>query len=623
MDPIVYLAGVITLGIAAQWLAWRMHLPAILLLLVFGFLFLPVCGIFTGKTVTAEQLIPDDLLFPFVSISVAVILFEGGLSLKLAELRGTGYVMLRLVTIGVLVTWGLGTLAAGLVFRLDWGISALLGAVLTVSGPTVVGPLLRYVRPAPRIGSLAKWEGIVNDPVGAVLAVLVFEVLREIFQLGEVGLTFFSAASGLLKTAAVGLTVGATTAVILVTLLKRYLIPDYLQSAAFLAVVVAAFTISNAIQTESGLVTVTLLGIIMANQRTVVVKHVIEFKENLRVLLISTLFILLASRVPLEQMKSMALPGVVFVVLLLAIRGVAVYVSTFASDLRRVERLFLAWLHPRGIVAAAVSALFALEFAHLADHHLVPPDLANQAKQLVPITFLVIVGTVGIYGLTVRPVARRLGVAEPNRRGILFAGADSFVRAVAQALQDEGCQVMLVDTNQHNISTARMAGLPTCYASVLSEHVLEELELGGIGRLLAMTPNDEVNSLAAMEFIDVFGRAGVYQLSPEVADTVRQSQVSSHLRARILFGRDVTSARLRFRLATGATIKKTKLSDEFDFDRFRELYGESSVVLFVIDPSGEVTICTSDEDPAPTSGQTLVSLVDPVSETATNGDVLS
>jgi len=610
MDVMLYLASVITLGIAAQWLAWRLHLPAILLLLVSGFLLLPVYGLMTGEWAHANSLIDAQVLFPIVSLSVAVILFEGGLSLRFAELHGTGSVVLRLVTVGVGATWILSTLGARFLFEFQWPLAALLGAILTVSGPTVVGPLLRYVRPEARIGSLAKWEGIVNDPVGAVLAVLVFEAIR----IGALEQAILATVRGIFVTTLVGLCIGASAALIIVQLLKRYLIPDYLQSAVLLAVVVALFAFSNGIQHESGLLTVTVLGIALANQKSVTLKHVVEFKENLRVLLISTLFILLASRIEWQQLQSVGWKGLVFLLLLLFIRPVAVMLSTVGTGLQRPDRLFLSWLHPRGIVAAAVASLFAMEIEQLAkadDATLLIKSLAEQANQLVPLTFLVIVGTVAVYGLTISPLARWLQVAKPDRGGILFAGAERSVREIAKAVHAEGFPVLLVDTNQRHTARARMEGLPAEFGSILSEYVQEELDLSGISRLLAMTPNDEINSLAAMELADVFERAEVYQLVPDKLDAARRNLVPQHLRARMLFDPTVTSEFLRARFAAGAVVKRTRMSEEFTYDDFQQMYGESATVLFIVRETGELDVGTADSTPRPQSGQTVIALVNP------------
>jgi hypothetical protein len=460
------------------------------------------------------------------------------------------------------------------------------------------------------VGSVVKWEGIVNDPIGAVLAVLVFEAVL----VGGVGQATVATLTGLVKTIVVAGAIATFSALVLVAMLRRYWIPDYLQNVAFLSAVVVAFAASNAIQPESGLVTVTLFGFILVNQRATTIKHVVQFKENLRVLLISCLFIVLASRIKLDQMTSLGTGGIVFLVLLLlVIRPLAVFFSTMRTELRLRERLFLAWIAPRGIVAAAVSSIFAATLLGQAE---LSPEMTASVKKMVPITFLVIVGTVTIYGLTAGPLARWLKIAVSNPQGVLFAGAGPPVQAVAAAIQREGYDVLLVDTSQENIRTARMSGLPTVWASVLSEYVRDEIDFGGIGRLVAMTPSDEVNALAAQDFAEVFGRARVYQLVTKTTESERRGSVSREHMARPLFGPDLTYARLAQRITAGAVVKVTPLTDEFDYEAFRDHYGPSAIVLFVITKLGNLDIVAADNPLEPESGQKLVSLVDPKEEGA-------
>ena len=613
ISPGIYLTGIVALGVAAQWLAWRLRLPAIVLLLAFGF---AIGGVADSERI--DEIIDPELLFAIVSLSVAIILFEGALSLKIDEVRETSRTVTRLVTVGVLVTWFLTTIAAQLFLDFDLMMAMLAGALFTVSGPTVIIPLLRHVRPERRIGSLVKWEGIVNDPIGAVLAALVFEVvLHGRLATAAEGITMGDTALGLLKTAVVGGVLAAITAALLIQLLKRYLIADFLQNAVILAMVLVVFTISNHLQAESGLVTVTLLGVILANQQSVTLKHVIEFKENLRVLLISTLFIVLASRIELGDMLEVGWGGVAFLVaLLLVVRPAAVFLATLGSQLTYRERLLLAWIHPRGIVAAAVASLVALEIATVAaaEPGVFSPQMIEKVERLVPLTFFVIVGTVTVYGLTLGPLSRLLGLSRQNPQGVIFAGAQPFSRAIAHALAEEGYQTLMVDTNPRNIAAARMAGLPVCFASIGSEYVHEEIDLGEIGRLLAMTPNDEVNTLATLEFADHFSRAEVYQLAPPDASSERNETVLPHRRGRLLFGPDVTYGRLAQRQAEGAVIKKTRLSENFSYDDFLKRYGPMATVLFLIEESGNLTVVTAEKPPAPKPGQTLVCLVDAIEE---------
>ncbi len=596
MEPhLIYLAAVLGLGVAAQWLAWRARLPAILVLLVLGFAMGQFAFGYAAETFgsSVDELLGRELLFSAVSLSVAVILFEGGLSLRISEVRETGRAVLGLVTVGVMVTWALSWAAARWILGFDNATAALAGAILVVSGPTVIVPLLRHVRPVRRVGSLVKWEGIVNDPIGAVLAVLVFEATLAVGPREAVA----DVLGAIVATVAVGCGIALAAAIVLVLLLRRFLVPDYLQSAVFLATVVVAFTASNSVQHESGLVAVTLLGVILANQKAVTIKHVVEFKENLRVLLISVLFVVLASRLQFDDLSALGWRGLALLgVLVLVVRPAAVFLSTVRTGLAWRERLFLSWIAPRGIVAAAVASVFALH--------------VENAERLVPLVFLVIVGTVTIYGLTAAPLARWLKIADPNPQGILFAGASEFVRAMATAVQEAGYSVMLIDTNSRNIAAARMAGLPTCWANVLSGYVREELDFGGIGRFAAMTPNDVVNALAAEEFIELFGRANVSQFAPKTPEAERREPVSSERLGRLLFDGQIGHAELSARVAAGAVVKTTSLTDDFDYDAFRELYGPSAIILAVIEPSGELTLSTADQPIAPKSGQTVMALVD-------------
>ncbi len=594
-SPAIYLAGLLSLGMFAQWLAWRLRLPAIVLLLAFGFASRYLVG-------PPQEFLPDRVLFPIVALSVGVILFEGGLSLRFRELRQTGGVVFRLVTVGLVITW-LGTAAAAYwLLGFSREMAALVGALLTVSGPTVIVPLLNHVQPVRRIRSVVKWEGIVNDPIGAVLAALVFETIvldpvadASSHWLRALGLTLL-----------VGVVGGGVTAWITIQVLRRFWVPDYLQSPAVLAAIVMVFSLSNAIQPESGLVTVTVFGIVLANQRSATIKHVIEFKENLRVLLISTLFIVLASNVDVSMahLQAIGWRGAAFVALLvLLVRPLAVLSATLGSELSWKERLLVGWVHPRGIVAAAVASLFALQMAGTGH--------ADEAQQLVLVTFLVIVATVVIYGLTLAPLARWLGLAVPDPQGVLFAGGSPLVREMAATLKAEGFATLVVDTNPQHIAEARMAGLGVCFASIGSEFVREEADLGDVGRLLAMTPNDEVNTLAAMEFAERFGRAEVYQLATVEPTNQRRDRVAAYRRGRTLFRKEATFEVLASRWAGGAILKKTLITEDFTFDDFRARYGENTIVLFAVD--GQRLIVNTTEGPKTLkAGQKVIALVDPV-----------
>lgn len=594
-SPLVYITCVLVLGVFAQWLAWRLRFPAILLLLAAGFLL--------GRWVRPEELIDPSLLSSAVSLSVAVILFEGGLSLKFRDIADIGPAILRLVTIGCVVTWIAATALGRLLVFDTLAVAALAGAIYTVTGPTVIGPLLRHIRPHRRPAAVARWEGIVVDPIGATLAVLVYEVIQTQGTEAAVATVVLA----LVKTIAAALAVGGGVAAATMLLLRRHWLPDYLQAPALLAAVLGAFTLSDLVQPESGLATVTVLGVTLANQRRVAIEHVTKFKESLGVLLLGGLFIILSGRLLPKDLAALGWHGLLFVVAMIAIvRPASVFIATVRSSLNISERAFISWLAPRGVVAAAVSGVFAIHLAQLES-----TNLHADADRLVPLTFLLIVVTVTVYGLTAKPFALRLGVADPEPQGLLIIGAGLLERTIAKTVQEEGCAVKLVDSNRQNVTAARLDGLRTRHGNILSESLQEELNLGGLGRLLAMTPSDEVNSLAALAFTETFERAGVFQLpTAQVSTRTKGTGGENRAAGRRLFAPDATYDELTRRLTAGATIKKTLLTDEFDFDAFREQYGARAIVLFVVGKSGRISVCTSEEPLNAVSGQKLISLVD-------------
>ena len=382
------------------------------------------------------------------------------------------------------------------------------------------------MRPGGKVAGVLKWEGIIIDPIGAMLAIVIFEAIAskqmQWLPITQTALTIIVA----------GASCGALAALVILLFFRRHWVPDFLHSSFVLVMVLAAFAGANAVRHESGLFATTLMGIVLANQKRVNLRHVMEFKESISVLLISALFIILGARLTLEQIA--AIPwtriGLFLAVLILIARPLAVFVTTFFSSLTWPERKFLMVMAPRGIVAASVASVFALRL----DQEQFP-----QARMLVPITFATIIGTVTIYGLLASYFARRLGLTRPGMEGFLIAGAGRFERLLGEALQEEGRPVLLVDTNHSHITAARLQGLSVMHGSVLSRYVIEEMQLAPIGRFLALTSNDEVNALAAMQYQRSFSRTDVYQLAP-APRSKRQEKVAGELRGRVLFGPEMT-----------------------------------------------------------------------------------
>ncbi|MDX2379084.1 MAG: sodium:proton antiporter [Acidimicrobiia bacterium] len=490
------LAVIVGAGMMAQWLAWRLQLPSILALLVAGILLGPGLGV-----VDPDELL-GDTLFPLVSLSVALILFEGGLGLPPRELRSTGTVVRRLITVGLVVTFVVGWYSSRELFDISNEAAIMIGAVVVVTGPTVVGPLLKFVRPAGRTGPILRAEGVLIDPVGAVAALLAFEVVLA----ETVDEAAFAVAWVLLVTILAGAGIGLAAAWALDNALKRFLIPDQLAVPVTLAVVIASFVLANAVREEAGLLTVTVIGIYLARRDSSTIRQVSEFNESLRTLLISAVFILLAARIDADQLRHVVLPALGFIaVLVFVARPIGVFLSTLRTSLTWRERLFLMTMAPRGIVAAAVSAIFAIRLEQ--------EDVAD-ADQIVPIVILVVIGTIVVYGFAAGPAARALGLAEAQADGVLIAGATGIGRGLAIELDSLGVKTLLIDTDRYNVTRAIAAGLNARMMSALAEEADRDLDLRGIGRMLAMTSNDEVNALATNRFGRVFGRREVFQLAP-------------------------------------------------------------------------------------------------------------
>lgn len=583
LSPLVYLTLILALGVLAQWIAWRFKLPSILLLLALGF----TLGQWTGVRID-DYLAPGDghssPLLSAVGLFVAIILFEGGLTLKFSELRESGLPILRLCTIAVGLSFGLTTAFMVLALDYDFRIAALTGAILTVTGPTVIAPLLRHVNPTRKVAAIVKWEGIVVDPIGAILAVLVFQA-----AMADPSRAWLDVALSTGQMILVGGIGGYVVAKATEFLLRRHLIPDFLQPVFLLAVVAVAFTLSNEVQKEAGLLTVTVLGIALANQKTVSVRHILEFKENLRVLIISSLFLVLSGRIELAELRATLGNGLLLLAFLILVgRPLSVFASLFGSkQTTRKENAFLAFLAPRGIVAAAVASVFALEFENAATTGRFGPDatlIAAQASQLASLIFLVIVGTVTVYGLAAVPLARSLGLASKNSTGILFAGADAWARLAAKALQDDNHRVLLLDTNFANVSAARLMGLETHRANILSEFAEERLDFNGLGSLVAGTPNDEVNSLATQRFVHHFGRSGVWQVATRDRNQHHTTAAASDVRSQTCFTGAPDHATLQKLALDGAVVKKSHLTDVFTFDKFLETYRDHPPhILFLSD----------------------------------------
>lgn len=509
------LAGIIILGILAQWMAWKLKIPAILPLILIGLFVGPfstlisadgnkwIEPVFNGEF----GLFPGESLFNFVSLAIALILFEGGLTLKTEEIKNVGTVISKLITLGSFITFVLAGIAAHFIIGLSWQISFLFSSLIIVTGPTVITPILRNLPLKKDISTVLKWEGILIDPIGALVAVLVFEF---IVLSGDHGTEYTK--ETLIefgKIIIIGVSIGFTSAYAFSFALKNRWIPHYLLNVVALALVLSVFVLADLFAHESGLLAVVIMGMVLGNMKIAALKDVLYFKETISILLISILFIVLSANINIEDLElifnwnSLILLGIV----ILIIRPLGVFASTSGSKLKKNEKIFISWVGPRGIVAAGIASLFGIK--------LTLQGYAG-ANYITPLVFMIVLGTVLLNAATARIVARITGVLLKKSEGILIIGSSEPSRLIAKYLKDNDRRVVLIDSNKSNISRAKLEGLEAIECDIYENDLLENIELNDMGYLLALTGSNTINEYALSKFKADFGEQGAFRLiSPE------------------------------------------------------------------------------------------------------------
>ena len=596
----IFIAGIALCSVLAQWIAWAFRVPAILFLLLTGLILGPFSGVLEPDALLG------DLLFPVVSLSVAVILFEGSLTLHFRELKGIGKVVRNLCSIGMITTCLVISLSAYWILELNWRVAAVLGAVLVVTGPTVIAPLLNSMRPNQDIDRILRWEGIVIDPIGALFAVLVFEAVMLVGQ-GEV---LSHTIIALFKTLGVGLTIGVVAGWLTTLLIRREWLPFELHKFGILALVLISFTVSNHLSHESGLLAVTVFGIWLANQDELEIDSVLEFKEDLSMILISSLFILLAARLQLSDLMMLHSDVFIFLAIVLFVaRPACIAISTFKTDLPLKSRLVLAWIAPRGIVAAAVGSVFALS--------MVEAGIAD-AEKIVPLIFTVIIVTVVLQSLTATPLAKLLKVRQPAPNTILIIGANHVARAIARGLKDQNIPVHLSDPAWENCKMARMDGLPCYYGNPQSEHAERYLPLTTIRSVLALSPNRHHNALGVQYFSHLLDEKDVFSLRSSTNHAKANKDSATFLSRQILFGDNGAYARLSSLIAKGGKVSATRISEEFSWEQYKDVNSEA-IPLFILngektdddDSPIKIRPFTTDMEKTPQVGERIVALQPP------------
>ncbi len=575
LTPVTAIALVGAIGVGSQWIAWRLRMPAIVLMLVAGIVIGPVLGIFDP----ARDIGP--LMAPMISIAVAIILFEGGLSLNFHTLQDAVGGVRRLVYIGAPLGWLMSALSLHYVAGLSWSSSAVFGGIMIVTGPTVIAPLLRTARLSRRPATLLQWEAIINDPIGALAAVLAFEVVLAL----NTATTASEAMVDLLLGAAVATAAGVAAGVGLSRGFKRGWVPEYMKVPVLFALLLGVFAASDAVLHESGLLAVTIMGIVIANSKLPSYEELRRFKEHATVLLVSGVFILLAAGLDVDALGNLDWRAAAFVaVVVLIARPLTVFISLVGSGIPFREKLLVALTGPRGVVLVAVAGLFGERLLNLG---------FEDAALIAPLAFALVAVTVVLNGFTLAPFARFLGLAGADVPGVVLIGGADWTTALAETLRKAEVPVLMTDPNFIRLRKARAAGIDTFSGDILSEAAEQRVELVSYATLIAATDNDAYNTLVTTDLAPEFGRENVFQVMRERSESTRH-QLPRTLGGRPL-GLEATHAELEAMMTDGWTFRTTRLTEEFSLEDWRAESPDAKL-LAQIAPNGAIRFIRKNEE---------------------------
>ncbi len=584
---------VLGVGLASQWLAWRLRLPAIVVLIATGIVLGPVTGI-------VDLGLSDSGFAELIGLGVAIILFEGGMALQLGELRRVGHGVGRLTVLGPPLAWALGALAAHFVAGLSWPVAWVLGAVLVVTGPTVILPLIRQARLNKDSASLLKWEGIVNDPVGVLLAVLTFQYVTV------AGDGVADTIAGLAAAVAAAVVLGGGVGWLTGVAFRRGAVPEHLKASILMVLVLVVYWASNQVQHEAGLLSVTVMGVVVGSMPLVERETLRHFKENLTVVLLSVLFLVIPSQLSLDDLALIDLRAAAFVLaVLFVVRPVAIGIALFGAPVRARDKLLLAWIAPRGIVAAATASLFGPALVEAGY-----PD----AERLLPFAFLIILATVLAHGFTIGPLTRRLGLAAKRANGLLVVGANDWTRALAGALQEQDVDVMVADGAYARLRPFRMDGVQVFYGEVLSEEAEEELETLHLSHILCATSNDFYNALVCKAWGARFGHHRALQLATHQESDDESKRMTLQQRGYLAFDADADYETLQRRLDDGWTVQTTQLTAAYGLEDLAErlgTMGEAWVLIGGVGPDDALHLHTVEQPIVPEAGWRVLTFAPP------------
>ncbi|WP_372801204.1 cation:proton antiporter [Paracoccus seriniphilus] len=577
-------------GVGAQWLAWRFRLPAIVLMLAAGLFLGPVTEIF----VPSRDI--GDVIPPMIALAVAVILFEGGLTLSFKKLADARPGVRRLVYIGAPLGWLMSSLALVFVAGLGWESAIVFGGIMIVTGPTVIAPLLRQAKLTSRPAQILQWEGIVNDPIGALVAVFALEIVL----VRNTGVTWGEALAQLVLGIGFAAVIGVLAGYMVVQAFRRGWVPEYMKVPLLFVTVLGVFAGADSLLHESGLLAVTVMGLVIANADLPSYHELHRFKEHATILLVSGVFILLAASIRFETLAQLNWwrAGLFVASVVLIARPVTVMLSLIGTNLPIKERLLIALTGPRGVVLVAVSGIFA--------ERLVNEGIEDGAL-IAPLAFVLVLVTVVLHGFTLAPLARRMGLTSGDRPGLLIVGGSLFATGLAKALEKADVNVLITDTNRDHLRTARAVGVQTFYGDILGDAAEHNVEFIAYGAILAASDNDAYNTLVATDLAPEFGRDSIWQLARHKEDRARHA-LPTQLGGQTIEGNRTLAQYLEL-LGEGWIFRTTRLTEEYRLEAWRE--ARPGAIPLAVVQNGQLWLVNSEDDLVDKPDIYIVSMLPP------------
>ncbi len=581
---------VVLIGILSQWVAWRFRMPAIVVMSVAGLLVGPILGLINPK----ESM--GDLFSPIITFAVAIILFEGSLNLDFKEIKGFSKPVARIVTVGAFIAWIAGSLAAHYLAGLSWAVAFIIGGLFIVTGPTVILPLLRQAKLKPRPAAILKWEGIVVDPFGALLAVFAFEFIKFLNEEATLtALLLFFAAS------AFAVVLGWGVARAIGNAFERGSIPEFLKAPILFALVIFTFVFADEIMHETGLLAVTAMGMTMANMRLTTLNDIRHFKENISVLLISGIFVMLTASLDPHVLIEIFNPSIILYVLamLFIVRPLSIWISTIGTELNNREKHLIGWIAPRGIVALTVSGYFAT---------ILLENGYEDAELLTALTFALVFSTVVLHGFSIGYIAKKLNLTTTDESGVLIVGGTRFAAKLAQSVKETGNEVLLIDQSWAGLSHARKLGLSSFVGDILSEHVEYHIDLTPYRYILAMTKADIYNAHICADFAPNIGSDYLFQTAFQVGNEVESFTITG---GQILFSPGISIYDLEERMSAGHVIRKTLLTKQYSYTQYLRERDDKSILLYILRADGMIEFFTPEIERQAFAGDAIIALTSP------------